>query len=59
MLREKSKVVWVKSNAPSPERLENSTAILQRMIEVGLKELTGTEEPTVFLIAVASAMSPW
>jgi uncharacterized protein (DUF362 family) len=44
MLREKSKVVWVKTNTPSPERLENSIAILQQMIEVGLKELTGTED---------------
>jgi uncharacterized protein (DUF362 family) len=44
MLPGKSKVVWVKANTLSPHKLENSTAILQQMIEVGLKELTGKED---------------
>jgi uncharacterized protein (DUF362 family) len=55
MLREKSKVVWIRTNAPSPDRLENSVTILQQMIEVGLKELTGTEDLSA---AWSSLLSP-
>ena len=44
MLPERSKVVWVKSDAPSPDRLRNATAVLQRMVEAGLQELTGSKD---------------
>lgn len=45
MTGEKSRVVWIKTSAPSPAKLQNATAVLQRMVETGLKELTGSPDP--------------
>jgi uncharacterized protein (DUF362 family) len=44
MSPEKSKVVWVKTNARSPEKLQYATTILRRMVEAGLQELAGSSD---------------
>ena len=44
MVRGKSKVVWVKTNIPSLDRLANSPTILQQMVEAGLQELTDSSD---------------
>jgi uncharacterized protein (DUF362 family) len=45
MTDRKSRVVLVRTKAPSPEGLLHSTAVLQEMVEAGLKELTGSTDP--------------
>jgi uncharacterized protein (DUF362 family) len=45
MTSSRSKVVWVRAEAPSPEGLLNSTGVLRKMVEAGLKELTGSADP--------------
>ncbi len=45
MKSHKSRVVWVRTKAPSPEGLLNSTGILRKMVEAGLQELTGSANP--------------
>jgi uncharacterized protein (DUF362 family) len=45
MTRDKSKVVWIKTRDASPEELFSSAAALQKMVEAGLKELTGSADP--------------
>ena len=45
MVSDKSRVVWVKTSALSPgEGLENATGTLQKMIEIGMLELTGAPD---------------
>ena len=46
MESQKSRVVWVRTKAPSPEGLLNSTGILRKMVEAGLQELTGSADPS-------------
>ncbi len=45
MGREKSRVVLVKAKGASREKLMASTGTLRRMVEAGLKELTGSSDP--------------
>jgi uncharacterized protein (DUF362 family) len=45
MNREKSRVVWVRASDASPERLKKSPTALRKMLEAGLKELTGAPDP--------------
>lgn len=46
MTNHKSRVVLVRTKAPSPEGLLNSTGILRKMVEAGLQELTGSADPS-------------
>ena len=41
MESQKSRVVWVRAKAPSSEGLLNSAGSLRKMVEAGLRELTG------------------
>jgi uncharacterized protein (DUF362 family) len=45
MTREKSRVVWIKAKAASLQTLLDSAEALQKMVEAGLKELTGSSDP--------------
>lgn len=45
MVSDKSRVIWVKTASPSPEEgFENAAATLQKMIEIGMQELTGASD---------------
>ena len=44
MTSHKSRVVWVRTKAPSPKGLLKAPGILQKMVETGLQELTGSDD---------------